>query len=337
VSPPSELIVSTPSGLYCPPGDFYLDPWRPVPRAVLTHAHSDHARPGSQHYLAQQDALPILRTRLGAEASIQGLAYGEAISINGVRVSLHPAGHVLGSAQVRLEHQGQVWVLSGDYKLQADPTCPPFEPLRCDVFVTESTFGLPIYRWQHPAAVAAQLNAWWAANAEAGVVSVVYAYAFGKAQRLLAMLDPGIGPVHCHGAVEALNAGYEAAGMALPARTPVPDLRSKDPVLRRALVIAPPSAQATPWLKRFGATHRDAFASGWMQVRGARRRRGVDLGLVLSDHADWPGLLDAIRGTQAPRVIVTHGAAAPLIRHLQEQGLDAGRFATEYGNEEGNA
>jgi putative mRNA 3-end processing factor len=240
---------------------------------------------------------------------------------------------VLGSAQVRVEHGGQVWVASGDYKLQSDPTCAPFEPLRCDCFITESTFGLPIYRWDEPAAVMAQLNRWWAANADAGRVSVVYAYAFGKAQRLLMGLEACIGPVHCHGAVELLNTGYEAAGLSLPARTPVPDVRRKEAALRRALVVAPPSAAGTPWLQRFGA-HRDAFASGWMQVRGARRRRGVDLGLVLSDHADWTGLLAAIRGTQAERVIVTHGAAAPLIRHLQEQGIDAGRFATEYGEEE---
>ena len=331
-APRGDLVVATPRGLYCPPGDFYIDPWRPVPRAVITHAHSDHARRGHGAYLAQAQGEGVLRARLGADIRLQAVAYGEAVTIHGVRVSLHPAGHVLGSAQVRLEHAGRVWVASGDYKLDPDPTCAPFEPLRCDVFITESTFGLPIYRWPSGDDLFADMSAWWRANAEAGRASVVYAYAFGKAQRVLAGVDHSVGPLVCHGAVQVLNDAYRAAGVALPATHRVTDEGLAPADLRRALVVAPPSAADTPWLRRFG-DQADAFASGWMQVRGARRRRGVDRGFVLSDHADWPSLQRAIAATGAERVIVTHGSVPVMVRWLREQGLDAGAFATEYGGE----
>lgn len=330
-SRPADLIVATPRGLYCPPGDFYIDPWRPVDRAVITHAHGDHARRGHGAYLAQTQSEHVLRSRLGADISLQTLPYGEPVTLNGVRVSLHPAGHVVGSAQVRVEHAGRVWVASGDYKLDADPTCAPFEPVRCDVFITESTFGLPIYRWPDAAQLFADINAWWRAQADAGRPSLVYAYAFGKAQRLLAGVDTSIGPIVCHGAVEALNDAYLASGVALPLTQRVTDVDKA--ALKRALVIAPPSAAGTPWLRRFG-DHADAFASGWMQIRGARRRRGVDRGFVLSDHADWPSLQRAIAATQAPRVIVTHGSIPVMVRWLREQGLDAGSFDTAYGGDD---
>ena len=331
-APRGDLVVATPRGLYCPPGDFYIDPWRPVPRAVVTHAHSDHARRGHGAYLAQAQGEGVLRARLGADIRLQAVAYGEVVSINGVRVSLHPAGHVLGSAQVRLEHAGRVWVASGDYKLDPDPTCAPFEPVRCDVFITESTFGLPIYRWPSGKDLFADMSAWWRANADAGRASVVYAYAFGKAQRVLAGVDASVGPLVCHGAVQVLNDAYRTAGVALPATHRVTDEGLAPADLRRALVVAPPSAAGTPWLRRFG-DQADAFASGWMQVRGARRRRGVDRGFVLSDHADWPCLQRAIAATGAERVIVTHGSVPVMVRWLREQGLDAGAFATEYGGE----
>jgi putative mRNA 3-end processing factor len=230
-----------------------------------------------------------------------------------------------------------VWVVSGDYKLGPDPTCAPFEPQRCDVFVTESTFGLPIYRWAAPAEVMAQVNAWWQANAEAGRASVLFCYAFGKAQRLLAGVAPGvnegIGPIVVHGAMEPLNAAYRASGVALPATQRVTEVDKA--ALKRALVLAPPSAQGTPWLKRFGE-YSDAFASGWMQLRGARRRRALDRGFVLSDHADWPGLMQAIEATGAPRVIVTHGQVAVMVRWLRERGWEAEGFETEFGDEEGD-
>lgn len=330
----APLVVARDEGLYCPPGDFFIDPWRAVDRAVITHAHGDHARPGSARYLAARPAEHVLRTRLGA-VDLQTLDYGADVTLNGVRVSLHPAGHVLGSAQVRLAHAGEVWVVSGDYKVQADATCAPFEPVRCDTFVTESTFGLPIYRWRDSAEVFADIGAWWRANAEAGRASVLYCYAFGKAQRILAGVDASIGPIVCHGAVEALNRAYRASGVALPETTLVSDVTDRA-LLKRALVLAPPSAAGTPWLKRFG-DHGDAFASGWMQLRGARRRRALDRGFVLSDHADWPGLQDAIAATGASRVYVTHGYVAVMVRWLGERGLDARAFATEYGDEEDGA
>jgi len=326
-----DLVVNRPEGLYCPPGDFFIDPWRPVDRAVITHGHGDHARPGSRHYLTAAPGAGILRARLGP-IDLQPLPYGEAIDHHGVRLSLHPAGHVLGSAQVRLEYGGEVWVASGDYKTEADGTCAPFEPVRCDTFITESTFGLPIYRWQPQAAIFADINAWWQANAAAGRPSLLYCYAFGKAQRILSGLDAAIGPILTHGAMDALTAAYREAGVKLPTTENATTVT--DPaVLRRALVLAPPSAAGTPWIKRFGE-HADAFASGWMQLRGTRRRRGVDRGFVLSDHADWPGLQQAISAAGAQRIFVTHGSVPVLVRWLQEHGLQAQGFSTEYGGEE---
>ena len=326
----SDLVVQRPEGLYCPAGDFYIDPWRPVDRAVITHAHADHARPGHGHYLAAAAGEGVLRARLG-EIRLQALAYGERITHHGVTVSLHPAGHVLGSAQVRLEHEGRVWVASGDYKVAPDRTCAPFEPVRCDVFITESTFGLPIYRWRPDSELYAEINAWWAANAEAGRASVIPCYSFGKAQRLLAGLDARIGPIVVHGAVEPLNEAYRAAGVDLPATVAAPAL-SDQTAISRCLVLCPPSAAASPWLRRFGDSA-TAFASGWMQVRGQRRRGGWDRGFVVSDHADWPGLHAAIDATGATRVIVTHGSVPVMVRTLQERGLQAGAFQTEYGDD----
>ncbi|WKB52173.1 ligase-associated DNA damage response exonuclease [Eleftheria terrae] len=325
-----DLIVERPEGLYCPPGDFYIDPWRPVPRAVITHAHADHARVGHGHYLAAAPSAGVLRARLG-DIALQALPYGEVVEHRGVRVSLHPAGHVLGSAQVRVAHGGRVWVVSGDYKVEPDATCDAFEPVRCDCFITESTFGLPIYRWEPQQQVFAAINDWWRANAEAGRPSLLMGYSFGKAQRLLAGVDAGIGPIIVHGAVEPLNRAYREAGVALPSTRLVSEVSDKAD-FKRALVLAPPSVHGSVWSRRF-ADASDAFASGWMRLRGARRRRGVDRGFVLSDHADWPGLAQAIAATGAERVIVTHGYEAVMVRWLQDQGLQAGAFHTEYGDE----
>jgi putative mRNA 3-end processing factor len=331
-TPQPDLIVVRPEGLYCPAGDFYIDPWRPVARAVITHGHSDHARWGHGHYLANTLSEGVLRQRLGADIALQTLGYGEAIEHHGVRLSLHPAGHVLGSAQVRLEHAGRVWVASGDYKTEADGTCTPFEPVRCDTFITESTFGLPVYRWPTQAVLFDDINTWWRGNADAGRASVLLCYAFGKAQRLLHGVDASIGPIVVHGAVEPLNAVYRAAGVRLPATRRVTEVDKA--ALQRALVLAPPSALGTPWMNRFGADASVAFASGWMQVRGQRRRRGVDRGFVVSDHADWPGLLGAIEATGAEHIRVTHGSVPVLVRWLCERGLDAQAFQTEYGAED---
>lgn len=332
--PAMDLVISRPEGLYCPEGDFFIDPWRPVERAVVTHAHGDHARPGNTRYLAASAGAHVLRQRLGAP-SCQWLDYGERIRVGGVHLSLHPAGHVLGSAQVRIEKDGEAWIVSGDYKLAPDPTCTPFEPLACDTFITESTFGLPVYRWDAPAETLADVAAWWQGNAAQGRASVLFAYALGKAQRILASLDPSIGPIVCHGAVEAMNAAYRASGVALPPTRRVGEAGAAEDY-GRALVLAPPSAQSTPWLRRFG-DYSDAFASGWMRLRGLRRRRNVDRGFVLSDHADWAGLLQAIAATGASRVLVTHGHVAVLVRWLRERGLQADALETEYGDEEAGA
>jgi putative mRNA 3-end processing factor len=327
------LIEPTSRGLYCAAGDFFIDPWQPVDRAVITHAHGDHARPGSAAYLAAARGLPVLQTRLGPEARIEGLAYGEARDVNGVRISLHPAGHVLGSSQVRVEAGGEVWVVSGDYKLDPDPTCEPFEPVRCHTFVSESTFGLPVYRWCTPGEIFAGVNEWWRANAAAGRASIVFGYAFGKAQRILASVDPSIGPIVVHGAVDTLNRGYRECGVKLPETRMVTDFEAKKD-FAGALVVAPPSAQSSPWLKRFG-DYSDSFASGWMAIRGARRRRVVDKGFVLSDHADWPSLNRAIDATGAARVFVTHGQVTPLVQWLNERGLEAHAMKTEFEGEAG--
>jgi putative mRNA 3-end processing factor len=333
----SDLVVARPEGLYCPPGGFFIDPWRPVERAVITHAHGDHARPGHDHYLAAREAAPVMGVRLPG-IRLQTLGYGETLHHDGVTLSLHPAGHVLGSAQLRIEHRGEVWVVSGDYFVAGerdDPrernrTCTPFEPVCCHCFITESTFGLPIYRWAPQDDVFAAIDAWWSDNAHNGRASVLFAYALGKAQRVLAGIDSSIGPLIVHGAVDSVTRAYREAGIALPTTQLVTEIADA-PLLRRCLVIAPPSAQRSPWLRRFGELS-DAFASGWMQVRGARRRRAVDRGFVLSDHADWPGLLRAIDATGASRVIVTHGFETAMVRWLRERGYESGAFATQYGD-----
>lgn len=328
---PDDLVVLKPEGLYCPAGRFYIDPWRPVEHAVITHAHADHARTGHTRYLASAAGAEVLCARLGA-IHLETLPYGKPLRIHDAEVTLFPAGHVLGSAQIRIRHAGQTWVVSGDYRVQSDVTCDAFEPVACDTFITESTFGLPIYRWLPQATIMAQMNAWWAANAAEGRASVVYCYSFGKAQRLLAGLDASIGPLIVHSAVENLNTAYRDAGVRLPATLSLSEARTGAD-WKRACIIAPPAWQASGTLKRVGE-YADAFVSGWMQLRGARRRRGVDTGFVLSDHADWDGLLQAISATGASRVIVTHGSVPTLVRYLQESGLDAQPFATEFGAEE---
>jgi putative mRNA 3-end processing factor len=325
------LLTFTDRGIYCPAGDFHIDPWRPVARALITHGHSDHARPGHRSYLSTDRAAPVIRHRLGPVA-LQTIGYGERRSIGGVTVSFHPAGHVPGSAQIRVERAGEVWVVSGDYKTTPDGLCEPYEPIRCDTFITECTFGLPVFRWQPQAQVMEQVNRWWAANAAEGRVSILGAYALGKAQRIMAALDPSIGPILTHGAVEATTAILREQGYRLP-----DTIRVTAEVTAKshpgAIVIAPPSAEATPWANRFGPTAAAAFASGWMRLRGVRRRRGAERGFVLSDHADWPGLNDAIRATGASRVFVTHGYTLVFRRWLETQGYDAGIVATEWEGE----
>ena len=326
------MLRLTERGLYCPAADIYIDPWLPVDRAVITHAHGDHARWGSRHYLASREGARVLRTRLGPDASIELLDFSEPRDINGVTLSLVPAGHILGSAQIRLEHKGEVWVVSGDYKTEPDPTCSPFEPVRCHTFITESTFGLPIYRWCAQEETFADITSWWRDNKERGHASLVYAYALGKAQRILAgVLDADIGPVYTHGAVERLTNDYRESGIALHGTTPVAAL-PKGTSYAGSLIVAPPSAAGSLWLRRFGNLS-TAFASGWMQVRGARRRRSLDKGFVLSDHVDWPALIDTIAATGAEQVWVTHGYREQVVRYLNEHGIAAQSIASHWEGE----
>ncbi len=301
----------------------------------MTHAHSDHATPGSQRYLCSDVGKPVLAQRVHAEAEIEGLPYGKATTINGVTVSLHPAGHLLGSAQVRVEQRGRVEVVSGDYKVAPDGTCAAFEVVPCDRFITESTFGLPVYRWRGDDETTTEMLAWWGGNRDAGRTSVVFAYALGKAQRVLHMLQTGVdelpGPVVVHGAVKRFVDVYRDAGVALPEVDTSTD-GSRKACKGKGLVVAPPSVLGTPWLRKF-APYSTAFASGWMAIRGNRRRRGVDRGFVVSDHADWPGLLDTIRATGCRSVGVTHGYTEVLVRYLREQGMDADVVPTRYEGE----
>jgi putative mRNA 3-end processing factor len=326
------LIEYSDRGLFCARGDFYIDPWRPVPRAVITHAHSDHARPGSAHYLCHTLSEPLLRLRLGA-ISCQALAWNAPVSLNGVTVSLHPAGHVIGSSQVRVEYKGEVWVVSGDYKLEDDGLSGAFEPVRCHTFITESTFGLPIYRWQPQRQVFAAVEHWIGRNQADGLTTVLYAYSLGKAQRVIQQLPM---PLFAHGAVYNVQETLRGVGCPVP---PVEWITPETPKerFRGQVVIAPPSSDDSPWLRRFTPYALGVF-SGWMQVRGNVRRRNADAGFVLSDHADWDGLLTAVRATGAEQVLVTHGFQSAFSRYLVErEGLVAAELQTAYGDEEGAA
>lgn len=326
------LIESTSEGLYCAAGGFHIDPWLPVERAVITHAHGDHLRRGSRAYLCAAPSEPLVRHRLGADAAVSTLAYGTPLDMNGVRVSLHPAGHVRGSAQVRVEHRGEVWVASGDYKLAADPSCAPFESVRCHTFVTEATFGLPLFRWPATDIACREIMAWWDEMRRAGRPAVLFAYSLGKAQRLLAELAQLTEqPVFIHGALADIIAIYRDAGVKMaPTRVATDEARGAS--FAGELIIAPVLARGTVWMRRFSG-HSSAFASGWMRIRGARRRRGYDRGFVLSDHADWPSLLQAIAATRAERVFVTHGHTIPLARYLSARGFEAHAWTTRFEGE----
>ncbi|BCS31178.1 DNA ligase-associated DEXH box helicase [Luteitalea sp. TBR-22] len=327
------MLVSTPAGLHCAAGGFHVDPALPVGTAIVTHAHADHARPGSARYVCAEAGLPILRHRLGPDAVIDAWPYGQPRVVGDVEVSLHPAGHVTGSAQVRVHDGRSTWVVSGDYKRDDDPTCASFEVVACDTFVTEATFALPIYRWPSVNDVLDDLRAWIAATTAEGRPAILFAYSLGKAQRLLSLLAESLDrPALVHGAVAGMTAACKASGVALPDVEPVGE-ETKGAATRGRLVIAPPSAMNTPWLKRFpGAA--TAMVSGWMRVRGTRRWKGVDRGFVLSDHADWPALLDTIAATGATRVLATHGYADVLARACVEHGLEAGVLDAHVNGEE---
>lgn len=325
------LIRRDEAGLYCPLGGFHIDPWRPVPLAVITHAHADHARPGCGEYLAAREGEALLRHRLGREARIRSLEWGETLRLRGVRLSLHPAGHIRGSAQVRIEGARDVWVVTGDFKRASDPTCGAFEPLPCDTLVCEATFALPLYRWPSADAVLAAIRIWVEDCARRGMAAVLHAYSLGKAQRLLAALAGSLDqPVLVHGAIAAINRLYEAEGVALGDWEPLPERRRRGALAGR-LILAPPSA-AGAWLRALGPAE-TACASGWMSIRGQRRRRGYDRGFILSDHADWPALLATVAESGARRVLLTHGQGEALARFLSERGLSAETWLTTYEGE----
>ncbi len=324
------LIRRTEYGLYCEPGDFHIDPWKPVRRALITHAHSDHARYGSTSYLTAASGARLVAMRTGSDA-VEGIPYGETRTINGVRVSFHPAGHILGSAQIRVEYRGEVWVVTGDYKIDPDASCEPFELVPCHTLITECTFGMPIYRWEPPESVFGEISDWWRTNAEAGRASLLFGYALGKAQRLLAGLDATIGPIFTHGAVERLNRVYREEGVSLPHTRHVTEGNREE--WSRGIVVAPQSANGSLWMRKFGDLS-TSFASGWMTIRGRRRQRSVDRGFILSDHVDWPQLLSVIQASGAEHVIATHGYTDVLVRYLREQGIRAYALETEYRGED---
>ena len=319
-------------GIFCEQAGIYIDPWKKVDKAIITHAHSDHAKWGNNHYLSHHHSIPILRQRLGQNINAQGVEYGEVININGVKISLHPAGHIIGSAQVRLEYKGEIWVASGDYKLQLDGVSKPYESVRCHHFVTESTFGLPIYKFQESVEVHNQINDWWRTNKAEGKNSIIIGYALGKAQRILQHLDATIGEVYAHGAVANLNELLVDILPNLPIAKRIIATTTKSEI-KGAMVVAPPSAMGSPWLKKF-EPYSIGVCSGWMQLRGARRRRGADRGFVLSDHADWKQLNKAVIETGAENIYVTHGYKSIYAKFLRENyGLNACEVDTLYEGE----
>jgi putative mRNA 3-end processing factor len=325
------LLELTANGLYCSQGDFYIDPWKPVERALITHAHSDHARWGSKEYLCHDQTLPLLRLRLG-DQSYSSLPWGTSIQHNGVSISFHPAGHIIGSAQIRLEHKGEIWVVSGDYKTIDDGLSGVFEPVPCHTFISESTFGLPIYRWQPQEKVYEQMRQWILGNEQTGRSSVLLAYSLGKAQRVLKAIGEMGRRILVHGAIWNTHETLRSMGIVLPDVERITPETPKE-WLKKSIIVAPPSVDGSTWLKKF-TPYAVGICSGWMQVRGHVRRRNADAGFVLSDHADWPGLLEAVEATRAGRVLVTHGFQSVFARYLSEKGLEASALQTAFGGEE---
>jgi putative mRNA 3-end processing factor len=334
-STPEEILAPTDRGLYCAAGDFYIDPWKPVEKAIVTHAHSDHARWGMGRYLCSDEGRIALSYRLGPDANIDSVDYGQTLTLGDAKVSLHPAGHIIGSSQVRVEVNGYVAVVSGDYKTEPDQSCSPFELIKCDLFVTESTFGLPIYRWPNEGEAIRSVCDWWQTNQAQGKCSVLFGYALGKCQRVLSQLDADIGPIMLHGAVENMTEAYRKTGFAMP-ETQLASSVEKGFDWSKAIVLAPPSAHGTTWMRRFGDLS-TAFMSGWMAIRGTRRRRAVDRGFVISDHVDWPSLISVIGETEAEQVWVTHGYSSVVVRYLEEHGMEAKTLATAWEGEAGEA
>ena len=333
----SSLLEATARGLDCAVGGFTIDPYKTTDISVITHAHADHARRVANTYYAANSSVPLLKKRLGDDINICGLEFGETITLGETQVSLHPAGHVLGSAQVRVEHAGEVWVFTGDFKRDHDPSCEAFELVPCNTFITEATFALPVYRWQPGSEIAAEIAQWWQSMRAANRPAVLFCYSLGKAQRVLAELTRYTDQqVYLHGAVTGLTDIYRAAGIDMLPTVPL-DLKDKNKDYGGELIIAPPGASGSTWMRRF-RNPGTGFCSGWMRIRGNRRRRGYDRGFVLSDHADWDGLLRTINETGAKQVLTTHGRASSLIKLLNERGIAASELVTQYrGDDEDGA
>ena len=325
------LIEFTDKGLYCAQGQFYIDPWQPVNKAVITHAHSDHARWGSSYYLCHRLTQPILQLRLGNN-NYQTVEWNEPVYMNGVTITLHPAGHIIGSSQIRVEYNGEIWVVSGDYKTENDGISGQFEPVRCHTFITESTFGLPIYRWQPQEVLFASMRQWIAQNKEQGRTSLLLAYSLGKSQRVIKALADSVDHVFVHGAVYNTQQALQHAGWQFPEVEKVTNDIPKE-LFHQNLVVAPGSAADSPWIKKMQPVS-TGICSGWMQVRGNARRRNTDAGFALSDHADWDGLLQTVKATGAEKVFVTHGFQSAFSRFLNENGIEAGEVKKAFGNEE---
>lgn len=325
------LITFTNKGIYCKQGDFYIDPWRPVNLAVTTHGHADHVKWGNAAYLCHQLTKPVLNQRLGTDLKIETLPYHKEVNINGVNVSLFPAGHVIGSSQIRLEYKGEICVVSGDYKTEYDGVSTQFEPVKCHTFVSESTFGLPIYKWQPQEVIFGQIRDWVSDNHDGNKTSVLVAYSLGKAQRLIKGLA-GYSDIYVHNSIANLNEGFINVGVDLPSTIRItPEIRKEE--MQRGIVIVPPALADGRWIKSL-LNPATGICSGWMQVRAGRRWRSADAGFALSDHADWPGLLSAIKATAAEKVYVTHGYTATFSKYLNEIGIEAEEVRTQYGNEE---
>lgn len=327
----APLLAFNDKGIYCARADVYLDPWRPVNKAIITHGHSDHARWGCKSYITHHLNVPIIKHRLG-DISVTGKDWNETFTINGVKFSFHPAGHIVGSAQIRVEYKGEVWVFTGDYKTEDDGLSTPYEVVKCHAFITECTFGLPAFRWLPQQEVMDDINRWWADNKANGQTSIIFGYTLGKAQRIIKHLDPSIGKIFTHGAVENMNEVVRQMVDLPPTERITSDTKKED--FAGSIVVAPPSAHGSPWIRKM-TPFVTATASGWMAFRGARTRRAVDKGFVLSDHCDWQGLLESIRATGAEKVISTHGYSEIFSRYLRELGFDARTEHTQYEGESG--
>lgn len=327
---PNDLLQFTDKGIYCPQADVFLDPRRKVEKAIISHAHSDHARYGCSSYLSSAESEAPLRLRLGNNIQLETLEYGKGVVINGVNFSFFPAGHVIGSSQIRVEYKGEVWVYTGDFKLEDDGFSTPYENVTCHTFITESTFGLPVYKWQNQNLIYKEINDWWRFNASRGICSIITAYSLGKAQRVLCHLDQSIGHVYTHSAITTMNQALVDFGFSLPKHQALAAKHVKgNDDLNSAIIIMPPASSSASWLNSIKQVS-FAVASGWMAIRGSRRRMSVDKGFALSDHADWPSLNKAVKDTGAERVIVTHGYKESFAQWLREQGYDAEPSASDY-------